>query len=80
VHLGSLRGVWVGHSLARGTLDAHSTDRGHRFTLIADGVQQVSALGIQHIAGSAMVVKPPVLSTPTSIAGAGNVEPRAMLV
>ncbi len=27
-----------------------------------------------------MVVKPPVLSTPTSIAEAGNVEPRAMLV
>lgn len=53
-------------------------DRGHRFTLIADGVQRVRVTGFIVSQVSAMAVKPPVLSTPARSAGVGNSAPKAM--
>jgi hypothetical protein len=54
-------------------------DRGHRFTLMADGVQRVRVPGLIVSQVSAMAVKWPVLSTPARSAGVGNSAPQAML-
>jgi hypothetical protein len=54
-------------------------DRGHRFTLMADGVQRVRVIGFIVSQVSAMAMKPPVLSTPARGDGVGNSAPKAML-
>ena len=53
-------------------------DRGHRFTLMADGVQRVRVTEFIVSQVSAMAVKPTVLSTPARSAGVGNSAPKAM--
>jgi hypothetical protein len=53
-------------------------DRGHRFTLMADGVQRMRVTGFIVSQVSAMAVKPTVLSTPARSAGVGNSAPKAM--
>ena len=54
-------------------------DRGHRFTLMADGVQRVRVTGVIVSQVPAMAVKPAVLSTPARSDGVGNSAPKAML-
>ena len=54
-------------------------DRGHRFTLMADGVQRARVPGFIVSQVSVMAVKPPVLSTPTRSAGVYNSAPKAVL-
>jgi hypothetical protein len=54
-------------------------NRGHRFTLMADGVQRVRVTEFMVSQVSAMAVKPAVLSTPARSAGVGNSAPKAML-
>jgi hypothetical protein len=54
-------------------------DRGHRFTLMADGVQRVRVTEFIVSQLSAMAVKPTVLSTPARSAGVGDSAPKAMV-
>ena len=53
-------------------------DRGHRFTLMADGVHRVRVTEFIVSQVSAMAAKPPVSSTPARSAGVGNSAPKAM--
>jgi hypothetical protein len=54
-------------------------DRGHRFTLMADGMQRVRVPEFIVSQVSVMAVKLPELSTPAMLfAGVGNSAPKAM--
>jgi hypothetical protein len=73
--------VLASHTFAHFSDRGHPfhVDRGHRFTLMADGVQRVRVTEFIVSQVSAMAVQPTVLSTPARSAGVGNSAPKAML-